>query len=209
MLSILGAGRHSSVVADAAYLSGYSDLQFFDDLHNKNNSDDPPSCQLTSGSIDDFFEHYSPDYSEAFVAIGNSVARYSLLVRLLDVGFSVPSLIHPSAFVSDSSSLLPGCLVAPLAVVNNQATLGLGCIVNTLSSVDHHCTLQDCVHVCPGVHLAGSVSVGAFSTIGIGSSIINNVFLGSHVTVGAGSVVLRDLPDGVTAYGSPARIHTR
>jgi len=62
------------------------------------------------------------------------------------------------------------------------------------------------VHICPGARLAGEVQVGARSWIGIGASVIQQVRIGSDVTVGAGAAVLRDLPDGITAVGVPARI---
>ena len=69
--------------------------------------------------------------------------------------------------------------------------------------------LGDGVHICPGAHLAGEVSVGSRSWIGIGSSVIQQVHIGSDVIVGAGAVVLRDLPNNVTAAGVPARIIAR
>ena len=42
--------------------------------------------------------------------------------------------------------------------------------------------------------------------IGIGACVIQHVCIGSDVTVGAGAAVVRDLPDGVTAVGVPARV---
>jgi UDP-perosamine 4-acetyltransferase len=45
--------------------------------------------------------------------------------------------------------------------------------------------------------------------LGIGVSVIPGVTIGAGTMVGAGSVVVRDLPDGVTAMGVPARIRER
>jgi acetyltransferase EpsM len=42
--------------------------------------------------------------------------------------------------------------------------------------------------------------------VGIGSSVIDGVRIGAGSTVGAGSVVVRDVPDGVLAYGVPAKV---
>jgi acetyltransferase-like isoleucine patch superfamily enzyme len=47
--------------------------------------------------------------------------------------------------------------------------------------------------------------VGDGTWLGIGSSVIQRVRVGADVTVGAGAAVGRDLPDGVTAVGVPAR----
>lgn len=35
---------------------------------------------------------------------------------------------------------------------------------------------------------------------------VQGIKIGADVTVGAGSVVVKDLPDGVTAFGVPAKI---
>ena len=50
------------------------------------------------------------------------------------------------------------------------------------------------------------MTVGHRTWIGIGSSIIQNICIGEDTFVGAGSVVLNDLPDGVLAYGAPAKV---
>uniref|UniRef100_A0A7S1FTU7 Serine O-acetyltransferase n=1 Tax=Corethron hystrix TaxID=216773 RepID=A0A7S1FTU7_9STRA len=42
--------------------------------------------------------------------------------------------------------------------------------------------------------------------IGAGTSILGNIKVGDGAKIGAGSVVLRDIPHGVTAVGAPARI---
>ena len=84
--------------------------------------------------------------------------------------------------------------------------IGSGAILNTGCSVDHDAQLADGVHLCPGARLAGEVHVGARSWIGVGASVIQQVRIGSDVTVGAGAAVVRDLPDGVTAVGVPARV---
>ncbi|WP_231884173.1 acetyltransferase [Synechococcus sp. MIT S9504] len=50
------------------------------------------------------------------------------------------------------------------------------------------------------------MQVGSCSWIGIGASVIQQICIGDDVTVGAGAAVVRDLPDGVTAVGVPARV---
>lgn len=42
--------------------------------------------------------------------------------------------------------------------------------------------------------------------IGVGAKILGGVKVGNNVNIGANSVVVKDLPDGVTAFGVPARV---
>lgn len=53
-------------------------------------------------------------------------------------------------------------------------------------------------------HRAPVIEQGAF--IGAKAMILGPVVVGKNSKIGAGSVVLRDVPDGCTAVGNPARI---
>ncbi len=53
------------------------------------------------------------------------------------------------------------------------------------------------------------VTIGNDVWIG-GSTVINpGVTIGSNVVIGSGSVVTRDIPDGVVAYGNPCRVRRK
>jgi acetyltransferase-like isoleucine patch superfamily enzyme len=43
--------------------------------------------------------------------------------------------------------------------------------------------------------------------IGSGCTVLAGVRIGEHALIGAGSLVTRDIPAGVLAYGHPARVH--
>jgi len=40
----------------------------------------------------------------------------------------------------------------------------------------------------------------------MGTNILNQVKIGKNTIIGAGSVVTKDIPDNVVAYGSPCKI---
>jgi acetyltransferase-like isoleucine patch superfamily enzyme len=52
----------------------------------------------------------------------------------------------------------------------------------------------------------GIVRIGAHSVLGAFSIVRSGVSVGSGVTTGLGSVVCKDVPDGRTALGNPARV---
>ncbi len=202
-LLILGAGGHGKVVADTATATGqWKKVALLDDRH--------PSLKAVLGwpvlgRMEDA-KKFLPEYDSFCVAIGNNNLRTKLLQLYLDQGFSAPSLVHPTAYISPSASLGPGCVVFAQGVVNPGTQVGGGSIINTGASVDHDCTLGVGVHLCPGVRLAGEVSVGQQTTLGTGAAVIPQINIGSHVMVGAGSVVVTDIPDHSTAAGVPAKL---
>ena len=50
------------------------------------------------------------------------------------------------------------------------------------------------------------VRVGSLAFIGAGATVIPGTTIGHDATIGAGASVLRDVPDGASAWGVPARI---
>lgn len=202
-LLIIGAGGHGKVVADSALEQGDRErIAFLDDLH-------PELTEVLGwpvlGKVADA-ARFLDDYPDAVVAVGNNQRRMELIDMLRESGFGLPVICHPSAVISRSATIGPGCVLFATTVVNTGARLGKGCIVNTGASIDHDCLLADAVHVSPGARLGGAVEVGRASWIGIGASIRELTVIGERVMVGAGAAVVGDVPDGVTVTGVPAGI---
>jgi len=140
------------------------------------------------------------------VGIGDNQVRAALANRVLEHGLELISAIHPSARISRGVELGPGCAMMANVVVNAGCSLGANVILNTAATADHDNIIGDCVHLSPGVHLAGGVKIGAYSHLGTGAVVIPNISIGENVSVAAGSVVTRDLPDRIIAAGVPARV---
>jgi acetyltransferase-like isoleucine patch superfamily enzyme len=98
--------------------------------------------------------------------------------------------------------------VCALCAINPEARVGCAAIINTGAIVEHDCTVDDGVHLSPGAVLCGTVSVGARSWIGAASVVIQGRRVGSDAIVGAGAVVVHDIPEGVVAFGNPARVQS-
>ena len=207
-LLILGAGGHGKVVAETALASGVvSSVSFLDDRCTTLNACLPVLGWPVMGPLVLSLQaETAAQFDAAVVAIGHAPTRLHWIQQLQDVGYHLPVLMHPTAWVSPSAQLGPASVVFAQVAVQAQVSIGTGAILNTGCSVDHEAQLADGVHICPGARLAGEVTVGARSWIGIGASVIHQVRIGSDVIVGAGAAVVRDLPDGVTAVGVPARV---
>ncbi|WP_414494661.1 acetyltransferase [Synechococcus sp. MIT S9504] len=207
-LLLLGAGGHGRVIAETALATGrFNRISFLDDrCCGPGQLPDQLGCPVIGPLSAALDPHIRQQFSAAIVAIGNAALRVQWLPSLATAGYEVPALVHPTACVSPSAQLGVGSVVFAQACIQAQAIIGSGAILNTSCSLDHDAQLGNGVHVCPGAHLAGEVQVGNRSWIGIGASVIQQICIGDDVTVGAGAAVVRDLPDGVTAVGVPARV---
>jgi sugar O-acyltransferase (sialic acid O-acetyltransferase NeuD family) len=144
----------------------------------------------------------------ALVAVGGPRGgdRVALGRLLQDAGCELIRAVHPTAHVARGARLGSAVQVLAQASVGADATLGEACIINTAASVDHECVLGDGVHVAPGATLAGCVTLGTSAFVGAAAVILPHIRVGDRAVVGAGAVVTRDLPSGVVAVGTPARI---
>lgn len=94
-----------------------------------------------------------------------------------------------------------GCVILDSATVR----IGDGTMIGPGAQIlcaDHH---RDPVKRRAGVEIARPVSVGADVWIGAGAIVMPGVTIGDRVIVGAGAVVTKDVPDGATVVGVPAR----
>ncbi len=190
---IIGAGGHGKVAADIVVLSGDKVLGFLDDK--------PPEELIGFNIIGNFGDIGKWSDCFYFVAIGNCEIRK----KLMSNNVSWYTAIHPTAVIAGDVKIGEGSLLAANSVINTGTEIGRGCIVNTAATVDHDCVLGDFVHISPGVHLSGSVSVGSGTWIGVGACVINNIEICGNCVIGAGAAVIKNIDEIGTYVGVPAK----
>jgi len=141
----------------------------------------------------------------AVIAIGSNVTR-KRLAEYAPESVDWITLVHRHAYVAGSARIGKGTVIFAGAVIQPNVRIGSHVILNTSASIDHDGQLQDYVHVAPGSHLAGAVTVNEGTLVGIGSTIVENTLIGSWAVIGAGAVVTQDVPPNATAIGIPAKV---
>lgn len=199
-LAILGASGHGKVVADTAESIGWESVVFFDDKW--------PELEWNGiwpvvGNTQDLLAKLEK-FSGVVVAIGNNHVRQQKILDLVKLNAKLVTLVHPTATVSKYATIGLGSVIFAGAIVAVDACVGVGAILNTACSVDHDCILGNSVHISPGARLAGGVTVGDLSWIGIGASVKQQIHIEGNAVVGAGAVVVRNVSAGQTVAGVPA-----
>ncbi len=141
--------------------------------------------------------------ANAVGGIGNITTRIKVFDRLSKMGFSCPTLVHPTAFVEPGAELAEGVQVMPHAYVGSEAKVGFGAIINTGAIVSHDCKLGDYANLSPGAILAGEVIVGNAALIGMGVTLNLRVKIGDRARIGNGATVKSDVPEnGIVHAGT-------
>ncbi|MBZ0232790.1 MAG: acetyltransferase [Deltaproteobacteria bacterium] len=194
-VQVLGAGGHARVVVATLLDLGHYVTGVWDDdpqLHGT-------TCLgvTVRGAMAD-----APSDLDTVIAIGDNVAR----ARIAGTR-ALPWLtaIHPRAYVHPSATLGAGTVVFAGAIIQPQAVLGAHVIVNTSATIDHDCRLGDFVHLGPGVHLCGNVTVEVGALLGVAAAARPGARVGAWAVVGAGAVVIEPVASRSTATGIPAR----
>jgi sugar O-acyltransferase (sialic acid O-acetyltransferase NeuD family) len=202
---IFGSSGHASVLIDVMGLTGEFKIAGF--LDDTEVAGTVKKGHAILGGFQDYPAISKRENCKSVVlAIGDNWWRRKIYNELKQFGFQFPIIKHPSAIIASVSELGAGAVVLANAHVGPGANVGKFCILNSGSSVDHDCTLADFSSLAPGVFMGGFVEVGECSHIGVGASISDRKRIGKHTVVGTGSVVIRDIPDFVVAYGNPAEV---
>ena len=136
--------------------------------------------------------------SKALVAIGqikNWMLRFHVFQKLLELGYQLPVIISPRAYVSPHARIGKGTIVMHGAIVNAGAQIGDNCIINNRSLIEHDAAIGNNCHVSTGAIVNGGVLVGEGSFIGSGSVLKENIQIGKRSLIGMGLAVRQNLSD--------------
>jgi sugar O-acyltransferase (sialic acid O-acetyltransferase NeuD family) len=200
-LIIIGGGGHALVVAESALAAGYTLAGFLDDNPEAPLGRGQPSCPW----LGKLSETGIPAGRPWILALGKLDLRRQWLSRLPPAPGSAATIIHPRATISPTAQLAPGAFIAPGAIVHTRARIAAHGIINSGAIIEHECDIGDNTHIAPGAVLGGRIHIGSHTLIGLGARILPNLRIGSRCTIAAGAVVTRDVLDGATVRGIPAR----
>jgi len=194
---VYGAGGHGrSLVALIQELGTYEIAGFLDDGYEL--GEEVYGLKILGGA--DQLHDLAGDGIRMAVngvgGIGDLQIRLSVFDKLSKTGFFCPRVIHPTAFIEESTALSDGVQVFPFAYVGTEVDVGFGTIINTGAIVSHNCQLGQYVNLSPGATLAGGVIVDEGALVGMRATVNLYVHIGRRARIGNGATVKADVPDG-------------
>lgn len=153
------------------------------------------------------FLPHARDLSEGtHVAVtGDHPLQREVIAAMVEQSLVAATLIHADTTIGPWVTIGEGSMLSPGVRLTGNVRIGQHCQLHTGAIVSHDGVLHDFVTLSPSVTLCGGVTVGARSTIFAGATVMPGVTIGSDAIVGAGALVNRDVEDGSTVVGVPAR----
>ena len=186
----------------------YSINRRMPDIHIYNNLDLPIVNTFYHDEFDIkvFTKLNLDDYEQIVLGVYQPQHKINIIKSLKPNKDRFINVIHSGLDISKMSSLGNGVLINSKVSIAAHTHIGDFVSINRNVSIGHHTIIGDYCSINPGCNVAGNVTIGEGTTIGMGTNILHQVKIGKNSIIGAGSVVTKDIPDNVIAYGSPCKV---
>ncbi len=195
---VFAAGTYRSTVVELAQAAGHRVRGYVDDQAESPNMGLPVWRRAEV-----------PDQARPWalaLAVGEASARRGAARWAKNSRFSLATLVHPTADVSESAELGVGCLVHSGALIWSNAHVGDCTFVSPGAMISHNARIGEFCHIAMGSRVGSAVTVESDVRLGMAATVMTGVgTVGKGSAVGAGAVVTRDVDPGTTVVGVPAR----
>lgn len=208
-ICLLGFGpNYLSLVFNTLHENGYTGVVKIIKNIDMPEADIPFNCGLDYEILE--MEAYRRESGDRYLfAVANPQIKrkiYDSFLQSHQIGRDAyTNLIHHSVQIGQTTALNSGIHIEPGTVLAPYSQIGFGATINRSASVGHHTQIGDFSTLGPGTHIAGQCQIGTDCSMGIGSVLFDHLSVGERSVVGGGSVVTRDVPAAVLAYGNPCR----
>jgi sugar O-acyltransferase (sialic acid O-acetyltransferase NeuD family) len=199
---ILGAGGLAREIAWLAHATGLFEVRGFIDRHAGT------ALSVYGQRLPVVAETELPGLplrDELALGTGDPALRSALGMRYRDQrGF--PNIFHPSVCGDHSGSEFgTGNLFTANVVFTTSIRIGHFNLFNLATTIGHDCVIGDANVINPSANISGAVTIGDRVLVGTNATILQGRTIGHGATVGAASLVNKDVPEGMTVVGIPAK----
>jgi acetyltransferase-like isoleucine patch superfamily enzyme len=159
-----------------------------------------------------------PTEHALFIGTGARVRSGTIIYGGSHIGSNLET--GHNVVIREDNNIGDGLRIWNNSVIDYGCRIGDNVKIHTNVYIAQFTTIEDDVFLAPGVTLANDMhpgcpdssecmrgpSIGKGAQIGINCTILPRVTIGECCVIGAGSVVTRDIPAGMVAYGNPARV---
>jgi len=202
---LIGGGGHCKAVIDIIELTNEYNIIGILDL--KKNIGGTVFGYKILGSDDDMHKYRSLA-TYAFVTTGSGgscLLRKKLFDKLLSIGYKIPNIISPTAYVSKHVELGIGNIIMHHSLINANVKILNNNIFNSKSLIEHDSTVGSHNYISTSANINGMVNIGENCYIGSSSVINQTLKVSDNIIIGSGAVIVKDCIEEGVYVGIPAK----
>jgi sugar O-acyltransferase (sialic acid O-acetyltransferase NeuD family) len=157
-------------------------------------------------SWDDLQDHFIKESPDFALGVGGQKARKFCAEKAVSLGGKLRSIISKHALIGDFGvSIGSGVCILSHVTVTADVVIGEGTLINKSAIISHDSAIGSYCEISPGAKILGRTKIGDRTEIGTNAVILPDVVVGCDCRVGAGAVVTKNVQDGLTVAGIPAK----
>ncbi|MFV2056712.1 MAG: acetyltransferase [Thiohalomonadales bacterium] len=202
---LFGNGKYASAIFH--YLTRDSDFKVVAFTVDEQYIDIPSKHKLPVVAFEAVEQFYPADKFNMLVALGfkqQNQLRYLRYLQAKQKGFQFATYVASSASVWNAE-IGENCIILDQVVMQPFVTIGANTIISSNAFIGHHTIVGSNCFVSAHATIAGCVTIDDFTLIGMNSSVKEGIEVGKSCTIGSGAAVIRNIDDGQTVVGVPAK----
>ena len=132
--------------------------------------------------------------NKALVTIDDPKKRYEEIFYAKENNLELINAIHPTAYLMADVLIKKNVILHEHSYIGYRTELYDGVIIDG-AYLGHHNVIKDCSEIQKVRNIGGNVTIGKFSKVYVGATIINRIQVGDNSIIGAGSLVLNNIKD--------------
>ncbi|RXJ92885.1 acetyltransferase [Malaciobacter molluscorum] len=137
---------------------------------------------------DDDLENIFKTCKNAIITIGHiksNKVRINIYNKLKQIGFYLPMIVSPLAYVSKHSVIEEGTVIMHHCLINANVKIGKNCIINTKALVEHDVVVKDNCHISTASVLNGNVIIKENSFFGSNATSKQSIEIDGFIKAGS------------------------
>jgi sugar O-acyltransferase (sialic acid O-acetyltransferase NeuD family) len=152
-------------------------------------------------------KEYQINEDDVFIcSIGNMDIKKQICNFFKKKGGVFYTLISKKAILRNNARIGQGTVIADFAHIGADSVIGENCLIQTFAVIGHDCKIGNYVRLDTHCTCVGGVIIKDEVIVYTSAILNHDVIVEEKAKVAAGSFVIRKVKNGVTVFGSPAKI---
>ena len=202
---ILGIGHNSITIIDLCQDCGYTIKGLIH--YNEDRTGELFFGHKIIGSFKEFLSSEFCKGKNFALSMGNMQIKSSLFKKILELGGNVPTLIHPSSYISLNSKIGKGVQIMQQCIVEGDVIIEDDTSITVNTVIAHSVKIGKHNLISGNVMVGAYAEIGQYNHIGQGSVIVSGKvdYIRNNCILGAGAVLISNMDSNCVFIGNPAK----